>query len=473
MSDAALESVQDPKVLNLSLVSHTNVGKTTLARTLVRSDVGDVLDQAHVTEESEAYTLIETDSGERLELWDTPGFGDSARLLKRLERENSGLGWFLTQVWDRFSNRAMWCSQQAIRNVREQADVVLYLVNASEYPEDAGYVEIEMEILGWIAKPVLVLINQTGPGRPAEERNVDLARWQEYMGRFDFVKSVLELDAFSRSWVQEGVLFERVRDALPRERSKLLETLLGEWNRRSEQVFQSSMSALAVHLARTAGDRELLEGTGTDWLNAARRNGMKNLVLRLEESLSKAVDRLIELHGLEGEAIVEVKAKIEDYTLPADQKAPWLQGLLGGVAGGAITGFTADLVSGGLTLGSGMIAGAVLGFFGTAGAAKGLEVLRGRDDQKYAAFRPEFLYGLCLDACLRYLAVAHFGRGTGRFRERRKPEAWRTALEEALEPRSKELRAAFESASTGEQGATDSIERVLTEVCRRVLESEL
>ena len=82
----------DPKVLNLSLVSHTNVGKTTLARTLVRSDVGDVLDQAHVTEVSEAYTLLETEAGERLELWDTPGFGDSARLLSRLKRANSGLG---------------------------------------------------------------------------------------------------------------------------------------------------------------------------------------------------------------------------------------------------------------------------------------------------------------------------------------------------------------------------------------------
>ena len=45
----------------MSLVSHTNVGKTTLARTLLRRDVGEVLDQAHVTEVSEGYTLIESD----------------------------------------------------------------------------------------------------------------------------------------------------------------------------------------------------------------------------------------------------------------------------------------------------------------------------------------------------------------------------------------------------------------------------
>jgi hypothetical protein len=33
----------------LSLVSHTNVGKTTLARTLLRRDIGEERDNAHET----------------------------------------------------------------------------------------------------------------------------------------------------------------------------------------------------------------------------------------------------------------------------------------------------------------------------------------------------------------------------------------------------------------------------------------
>ncbi|MEO7007994.1 MAG: GTPase, partial [Caldimonas sp.] len=36
--------------ISLSLVSHTNVGKTTLARTLLGRDVGQVRDVPHVTE---------------------------------------------------------------------------------------------------------------------------------------------------------------------------------------------------------------------------------------------------------------------------------------------------------------------------------------------------------------------------------------------------------------------------------------
>ncbi len=37
------------KKINLSLLSHTNVGKTTLARTLLRQDIGEVGDRPHVT----------------------------------------------------------------------------------------------------------------------------------------------------------------------------------------------------------------------------------------------------------------------------------------------------------------------------------------------------------------------------------------------------------------------------------------
>jgi len=119
--------------ITLSLISHTNVGKTTLARTLLRRDVGDVRDAAHVTDAATGYTLIESPAGDILQLWDTPGFGDSVRLLKRLRQSGNPLGWFLTQAWDRFTDRPFF-SSHAVRNVRDEADVVLYLVNAGRTP---------------------------------------------------------------------------------------------------------------------------------------------------------------------------------------------------------------------------------------------------------------------------------------------------------------------------------------------------
>ena len=151
MSEAAAQRVA------LALVSHTNVGKTTLARTLLGRDVGTVRDAPHVTETAERFTLLATAAGDALELWDTPGFGDSVRLARRLAQRGNPLGWFLTEVWDRFRDRAFWSTQQAVRAALDHADVVLYLVNAAEGPQAAGYVEPEMKVLELIGRPEMVL----------------------------------------------------------------------------------------------------------------------------------------------------------------------------------------------------------------------------------------------------------------------------------------------------------------------------
>ena len=100
-----------------------------------------------MTEVAEAHTLLQTDAGDVLRLWDTPGFGDSARLVQRLRLADNPIGWLLREVWDRYRDRPFWCSQQAVRAARDSSDVVLYLVNAAEDPRDAGYVAFETQVL--------------------------------------------------------------------------------------------------------------------------------------------------------------------------------------------------------------------------------------------------------------------------------------------------------------------------------------
>lgn len=81
--------ILQPATIQLSLVSHTNTGKTTLARSLIGRDVGEIRDEAHVTALAECHRLIDTTDGHVLNLWDTPGFGDSARLIKRLRLQGT------------------------------------------------------------------------------------------------------------------------------------------------------------------------------------------------------------------------------------------------------------------------------------------------------------------------------------------------------------------------------------------------
>lgn len=428
--------------VTLSLISHTNVGKTTLARTILRRDVGEVLDQAHVTEVAEGYDLVSTGQ-HTLRLWDTPGFGDSARLMARLRHHGNPLGWFLHQVWDRYRDRALYSSQQAVRNIRSEADIVLYLVNAAEDPADAGYMPHEMELLAWMGKPVLVLLNQTGTD--AEAERVEL--WERALAEVEVVRDLLPLDAFTRCWVQEGVLLERVSRLLSDARRPVMAELLGAWQQRNLAVFTQSAGMVGDYLARAASDIEPLEGTAG---KAEKERAMRVLSQRLDDSTRELMDRLIEAYGLKGRFQTVARERLhEDFDLPGASAWSASQAtILGAAMGGAAGGLVADVAVGGLSFGGGAVAGAILGAAGAVSLRKGYQFVRGENSQE-VRWGADFLAQLFRQSLLRYLAVAHFGRGRGEWRETGNPERWNPLVEAASAPVRERLGAAIEQARAG------------------------
>jgi hypothetical protein len=469
--------VTDGTTIALSLISHTNAGKTTLARTLLGRDVGDVRDAPHVTTEATAFALVDTAGGDHLVLWDTPGFGDSARLAKRLRQQGNPIGWFLSQVWDRFRDRSFWLTQQAVRNVRDQADVVLYLVNASEAPGDAGYLAPELAVLEWIGKPVIVLLNQAGPPRPIAEELADESRWRDALASRGRVGAVLTLDAFARCWVQEFTLFAAVAGVLPAATRPAFDRLTAAWTARRMAQFDEAMTALAQPLARAACDAvplpadRLMARLGKS-LGLARADGetaesraAADMAARLDAGLRAGMDRLIEIHALEGRAADELLARL---ATDVRTEAPMDEGkaaALGGVVTGALTGLGADLATGGLTFGAGMLAGALLGALGGASVARGVNVARGRTEA-IVRWDERFLDGLVTAALLRYLAVAHYGRGRGEWRESEYPPFWREQVALEVASREQALAAIWMSPATG--GDAGEIETRLREALRDI-----
>ncbi len=239
--------------IELVLASHTNIGKTSLARTLLGRDVGEVRDEAHVTQFSDRYTWQEAAQGESLKLWDTPGFGDSQRLLKRLQRSGTLRGWLLTEVWDRWLYPGFHFSQKVLRTIQDEADVVLYLVSAAEPPAAAGYLDSEMELLECIGKPVIVLINQLASDQDIAQEAADVRQWQDYCAKFPHIASVLPLDAFARCWVQEFVLLESIQAALQEQDCReLMGRLIIAWKADEIVVFDQAMLVLAKCVTRCA-----------------------------------------------------------------------------------------------------------------------------------------------------------------------------------------------------------------------------
>lgn len=424
--------------VRLSLVSHTNAGKTTLARTLLGRDIGEVRDAPHVTEFAEMHVLLDTPQGDQLQLWDTPGFGDSVRLARRLAASGTPIGWFLSQLWDRWRDRAFWHSQQAVRHVRDDSDLVLYLVNAAEPPEAAGYLAAELQILAWIGKPVLVLLNQLGP--PRADEAAEVARWRARLQAQPGVRAVLPLDAFARCWVQEGALLRTVAAALGDD--ERLQRLLAAWQQRTQARFDAAMDELAASLSRIAGTSVPLPQAGWWARRAPAEAARAALAQALDEEVRASTARLLALHGLDGRAGGEILDRVGALVDVRERVDEGRSALLGGVLSGALAGLGADLAAGGLTLGGGMLAGGLLGALGGAGVARGLNVVRGTGES-HATWAADALPALAEAALLRYLAVAHFGRGRGEWVAGEAPAHWRETVRAALAPQAAAMAGAW------------------------------
>ena len=434
-----------PQQIQLTLISHTNAGKTTLARTLIGMDVGEVRDAPHVTTLSEVHTLLSTESGDALRLWDTPGFGDSVRLFKRLASSGNPIGWFLREIIDRYRDRAFWLSQQAVRTARDAADVVLYLVNSAEDPKDAGYLAPEMKILQWIGKPVVILLNQMGPPRPFPEEQAEQARWRDYLSAYPVVQRVIALDAFARCWVHERVFYQAIGKLIPATKQDAYARLLETWEQHNAMRLQTAMGLIAAQIFTAAHDSEPMAladgamlgsvlgaiGLGKPRDQRRQNKAMNVLMTRLNDNIFITTASLLRLHRLDAGDAAKINERVHQgfvVRAPIDKKQA---GLLGAALSAAATGLSADLLAGGLTLGAGALVGGVIGALTFSGAAWVFNASTDRNEPR-VTFSDDFLRTLLVASLLRYLAVAHFGRGRGNFVEAEAPPFWQREVEAAL-----------------------------------------
>ncbi len=460
-----------PLSITLSLISHTNTGKTTLARTFLRKDVGQVLDQAHVTLQNEQYLLLKTTTGMQLRLWDTPGFGNSHKLLKRLQGLSNPIGWLVSQVWDRMADKPFWCSQQAIRNVQDEADVVLYLVNATEDPAMAGYLQPELDLLTWLNKPVIMLLNQTGLVDSAKHQQLEW-HWKQQWASHAVVREVMSLDAFTRCWVQEGLLWDRITQVLPDHQQPVMAQLSQAWCDEQLLTLTRSMESISHMLIETAKDAEFLpEAAIEPFSKTMITRAIQALDQRLGARISVMSAQLIHLHGLSGNTALTIQARLEDVSVPGERK-PWEEeSFWGGLVSGAAAGFASDIATGGLSHGVFTIGGAIIGALGGTAYAKSQE----EGDPHRISWVPDFIHRQTRDALLRYLAVTHCGRGRGEYTDPREfPLFWQEKTERLLKQKHDELRRHWKHYQNpmiqkSRQNSADQLVQCLTDMTSEIL----
>ena len=176
------------QTLSLAVVGHTNTGKTSLMRTLLRdSRFGEVQNAAATTRHVAQAAL-----GDGVETWlylhDTPGLEDAGGVLDWLEENTSpqheGIE-RLQQFLDSPAAQNEWAQEAKVLRQVLASDAALYVVDARE--DVLPKYKDELTVLSWCAKPVMPVFNFIH-GQNMDEWQTLLARRSLHVSsRFDTV----------------------------------------------------------------------------------------------------------------------------------------------------------------------------------------------------------------------------------------------------------------------------------------------
>jgi hypothetical protein len=343
-----------PSPLRLAVVGHTNVGKTSLLRTLTRDvGFGEVSHRPSTTRHVEGARLS-VDGEALLELYDTPGLEDAIALLDYLERlDRPGERLDGPARTERFlqGSEARQRFEQEAKVLRQllASDAGLYVIDARE-PVLAKYRD-ELQVLAGCGKPLLPVLNFVSA---ADHREAD---WREALARLG-LHALVRFDSVAPPEDGERRLYESLALLLEHSRPAL-QRLIDD-----QQAQRVARQASATRLiAELLIDCAACRRSATQEQGPAAIEALRQAVRQREQ---RCVAQLLALYAFRLDDATSADLPLTDGRWGDDLFNPQTLKRLGiqlgsGVAAGAAAGAGIDLLVGGLTLGLATIAGAVAG----------------------------------------------------------------------------------------------------------------
>jgi len=345
-----------PRALKLAVVGHTNVGKTSLLRTLTRDvGFGEVSHRPSTTRHVEGARLS-VDGEALLELYDTPGLEDAIALLDYLERLDrpgerldgpARLARFLegSEARQRFEQEA-----KVLRQLLA-SDAGLYVIDARE-PVLAKYRD-ELSILASCGKPLLPVLNFVSS---ADHREPD---WREALARLG-LHALVRFDSVAPPEDGERRLYESLALLLENSRDQLERLILDQEAQRLARL-HSAARLIAELLVDCAACRRSV-ATGSDQEHVA----IDDLRKAVRQREQRCVEALLKLYAFRPQDAAASDLPLLDGRWGDDLFNPETIKQLGvrvggGIAAGAAAGAGVDLLVGGVTLGAAALVGAIAG----------------------------------------------------------------------------------------------------------------
>ena len=322
-----------------------------------------------VGELSQPLTLVHSEEGDRLELHPLP------QQLQGGHGAHVGQGALVpaqSQSWWQRLWGAVAMQDSPVQRLRADTDVVLLLLAPGA--QAPAWLEA-------LERPMLVLVDMPEAEPPR-----------------------LSLQARDEGWLPEGRLLSALDKALPDD-PRLLR-LRKTWQAQQLTRLGQGVSLLSAGLGRIAATHAALADDGMLARRAESEVARAALAAELEAELRRIDTGLADWLGrphLAGDTFQPIAAAAAAvHGRVGEGRAA----ILGGVVTGALAGLKADVLSGGLTMGAGLLTGGVLGALGGAGVARGINVVRGTD-RSFAAWGEESMALIVAGMLQRFLVLAH------------------------------------------------------------------
>lgn len=342
--------------LKLAVVGHTNVGKTSLLRTLTRDvGFGEVSHRPSTTRHVEGARLS-VDGEALLELYDTPGLEDAIELLDYLER--------LAPAGERLDGPArverFLTGPEARQRFEQEAKVLrqllgsdagLYVIDARE-PVLAKYRD-ELTVLADCGKPLLPVLNFV---RDAQQREEE---WRTALARLG-LHALVRFDTVAPPEDGERRLYESLALLLEPARARL-ERLIRAHEAQAAERLQAGRRLIAELLVDVAACRHRVPDKAEQ-----ERSAMLALREAVRQREQRCVEALLRLYAFRRDDAEAGELPLLDGRWGDDLFNPETLRQMGvkiggGMAAGAAAGAGIDLMVGGITLGAAALLGALAG----------------------------------------------------------------------------------------------------------------
>ncbi|TAF01460.1 MAG: hypothetical protein EAZ78_18415 [Oscillatoriales cyanobacterium] len=224
--------------ISIAVVGHTNTGKTTLIRTLMKTSIGEVGDSANVTKKGQSYFF----EGLQATFIDTPGFQYASNLMMYLDSLNENPDFKMSQSWQ----EKMVYDLDAIASI-ESTDVVLYVASLTIVPDDNYKEEISL-ILKKCSK-VVAVINQYKKELAASDKiSVDyrVTQWKNLFQERSI--DVIVCDAHWDSPVKVKGIYDSILNILDSEQKFRFTEGLKRFKERELEIRKEACNLLSVFI---------------------------------------------------------------------------------------------------------------------------------------------------------------------------------------------------------------------------------